>query len=112
MIHHPLNAHHPLRAAKAAKRCGALGVGFKPVLGDFHMGQIIGVIRVQHRSICHRQRQIQRPASAEIMGKLQRLNPATVIEADVIGNLAVVALACDDEIVVAVITHFARPAGA
>ena len=43
------------------------------------------------------------------MGKLQRLHPAAVIKTDVILNSAVMAFACDDEIIVAVITHFARP---
>ena len=111
MIHHPLNAHHPLRATKAAKGRGALGVGFEPVRGNFHMRQIIGIIRVQHRPICHRQRQIQRPAAAEIMGKLQCLDPAAVIKADVIVNAAVMAFSGDDEIIITVIAHFARPPG-
>ena len=75
------------------------------------MRQVIGVIRVQHRSICHWQRQIQRPAAAEIMGKLQCLDPAAVIKADVIVNSAVMAFSCDDEIIVTVIAHFARPSG-
>ena len=43
------------------------------------------------------------------MGKLQRLHPAAVIKTDVILNSAVMAFACDDEIIVAVITHLARP---
>ena len=56
VIHHPLDADHALRSAEPAKRRGALVVGFQSMTFNTDVGQIIGVVRVQHCAICDGQR--------------------------------------------------------
>ena len=56
MVDHPLDSQHPLRTAKAAKGGGRLGIGAQAVRDDARMGQVIGVVGMQHRPVCHRQR--------------------------------------------------------
>ena len=55
MIHHPFNPDNPLRPAKTSIRSGGLGVGAKAMTADFNIGQMIGIIGVQHGAITHRQ---------------------------------------------------------
>ena len=107
MVHHPFDPHDPLRPAKAAKCCGALGVGAQPVRGDADVIEVIGVIRMQHGTVGDGQGQVHRPATAGVMGEIQRLDPAIGVEANGIVDAEIMAFACHDHIVVTVIAHLA-----
>ena len=111
VIHHPLDPHHPLRPAKAAKGGGALGVGAQPVAFDPHRRQVIGVVGVQHGAVGHRQRQILGPAAAHQMHELDPPHPALIVAPDPVAYAQIVALAGDHHVVVAIIAHLARPPG-
>ena len=86
VIHHPLDPEHPLRAAKAAKCGRRLRVGFHPVRCDPQMIQQIGVVRMQHCAIGHRQRQILRPAASRAVREIHGVQSALVVKADIIGD--------------------------
>ncbi len=105
MVHHPLDPHHPLRATEAAEGRGALGIGAQSVRRDAHGGQPIGVVGVQHRAVGHGQGQVLRPAAAGVLGEDDAGDPPRVVEARVIVDAEIVALAGDDHVVVAVVAH-------
>ena len=71
------------------------------------MVKMIGIIRVQHGAVGDRQREVHGPATAGVMGEIQRRNAARIVEARIIGDAEIVPLACDHHVVVAVIAHFA-----
>ena len=58
VINHPLHADHALWSPKSTKGCGTLGIRAQPVAFDPTMIQMIGVVSMQHRTVCHRQRKI------------------------------------------------------
>ena len=111
VIHHPLDPHDPLRAAEPAKRRGAGRVGLQPMGGNPDMRNEIGVVSVQHRAVCHRQRQVGRPAAAHELVELDRDELALGRDARLVGDAEVVPLAGDRHVVVAVIAHLAGLAG-
>ncbi len=100
-----------MRAAKAAKRGGRLRVGAQPVALDPHVVEVVGIARMQHRPVGHRQGQVQRPAAAGEMGELQPQDAAGPVESAAVVDTEIVPLAGDQEIVVAVIAHLAGPPG-
>jgi len=58
VIQDAFDAQHTLWSAKAAKGCGRLGVGFQAMAFDAHVGNVIGIIGVQHGAVGHRKGQI------------------------------------------------------
>ena len=56
MIHNAFHAQNPLRPTKPAKGGCALRICFQAVALNADIGQEIGVIRVQHRTIRNGQR--------------------------------------------------------
>jgi len=62
---------------------------------------------MQHRTVGHGKGQVHRPATAGVMGEIQRRDAASGVKAYGIVDAEIVAFACDDHIVIAVIAHFA-----
>ena len=110
MIEHPLDPQHALRPAEATIGGGALHIGLEPVAFDPQRRDVIGVVRVQHGAVGHRDRQILRPAAAGILQEIHRQQLALVIEPGAVINAEIMALAGDHHVVVAVIAHLGRPA--
>ena len=77
---------------------------------DANVVQMISVVSVQHRAVGYGQRQIHCPATAGIVGEVERGNASACAEAHVIVDAKVVAFAGNDHVVVTVITHFASAA--
>ena len=47
------DAKHALGAAKTAKSCGALGIGFATVADEFQVRNVVAVVDVQTRTVVH-----------------------------------------------------------
>ena len=62
---------------------------------------------MQHRAVGHGQGQVHRPATAGVMGEIQRRDAASGVKAYGIVNAEIMAFTCDDHIVITVIAHFA-----
>ena len=75
-----------------------------------HIWKVIAVIGVEQRPVGHRPRQIRRPAAARGVGHGDRLDAPVVVEAHVVVDHEVVALAGDDHVVVAIGPGLRRPA--
>jgi hypothetical protein len=97
-----LDDDHALRAAKAAERGVALGVGLAAVRGDVHVAEEACVVGVEDRAVGHRAGEVGAEAAVGQHGELQAGDQAGVVEAHgvVVGKR--VALAGDHEVVVAV----------
>ncbi len=108
VVHHPFDPQHPLRTAKAAKGGGALGVGPEPVAFDADMGQVIGIVCVQHGAIGHQDRKILRPAASRILLEFDTCDHAAVVTTNPIGDPEIMPLAGDHEIIIPVISHLGR----
>ena len=111
VIHHPLDADHPLRAAEATERGRALRVGLQAVAFDAGMLKQVSIIGMQHRAVCHRQRQILRPAAAGILHETHPGDAACIVKARRVIDAKVMPLAGDHHVIVAVIAHLAGPPG-
>ena len=72
------------------------------------MGDVIGIVRMQHGPVCNRVRQIQGPARARAVGKVNCQHTAGGVIAHVIADAEIVTLASDDHVIVAVIAHLGR----
>ena len=101
-IHHPLDREHPLRPAEAAEGSVGDGVGAETVRDDLDRGEVIAIVRVEHGAVVDRQAQVHRRAAAR--GELQpdALDPPLAIEADVVIDREIVALAGDRHVLVAI----------
>ena len=112
VVHHPLDPHHPLGPAKAAKRGGGLRVRLQPVAHDPDVFEVIGVVGMEHRPVGHGDRKVLGPAAAGVLRELDPEDPAIRIHARAVVDPEVVALAGDREIVVAVVAHLGGPSRA
>ncbi len=98
----PLTAEHALRSAEAAK-CGIGNrIGFKRLRGEFHMWIEVGIIRMEKGAVGDRPGEIGRITAPSGIICLDRTDAAIVIEADVVVDEEVVALAGGHHVVVAV----------
>ena len=111
LVDDALHPDHALWPAEAAKRRRRLGVGLEPVALDPDVGQVVGVVGVQHRAVGDRQAQVLRPAAAHVVQHVEPEDAPGLVEARAVADAQVVALAGDDEIVVAVVAHATGTAG-
>ena len=110
-IHHVLDAHHPLRAAKTTERGVGNGVGLAAVRRNMDVVQVIRIVRMEHRSVGDRAGQIGRVAAADRLHELDALDTAILVETDIVVDPAMMPLAGQDHIVVAIQPMLHRPPG-
>ena len=109
-IHHRLYRHHPLRSAKAAERSHRLGIRLAAIGPDAHVLEEVRIVRVRDCAIVDRTGQVCGIAAARREHQVNAEDPAGAVEADLVLDEKVVALAGDHEVVVAVGTQLDRPA--
>ena len=106
-----LDDEHALRAAETAKGGVGDGVGLEPARTDAGGGEEVGVVGVEHRPVDDALRQVRGVAAAGEVLDGVALDAARLVEADAPVGAKVVALAGEDEIVVAVEADLAGAAG-
>ena len=111
MRHRLFHAQNTLRTAKAAIGGVALGIGAQPVAFNAQRGHEIGPVGMKHGAVADRQRQIGRPATADMMHEIGRHQPPLGIGADLVGNAEIMPFASNGHVVVAVVAHLAGPGG-
>jgi hypothetical protein len=111
MVNHPLDPDDALRAAKAAIGGGAAGVGFQPVGFDADVGDPVAIVGVQHGTVGDGEGQILAPSAAHEVREVDGDQLAGGVRPGLVADFDVMALAGDDHVVVAVITHLAGFAG-
>ena len=110
-VHDPLDADHPLRAAEAPEGGVGDGVGLAAVRRDPRVGQVVGVVGVEHGAIADRHRQVVGHAAARRLIELDTLDAAVAVESDPVVDAKVVALAGDDHVLVAVVAELGGATG-
>ena len=101
-LDHGLYAKHALWAAKAAKSGGALHVRLAAVADDLEVRQVVAVVYVQQGAVVHRARVVGAVAAARGQHHINAQDATAVIEAAVVVDAKVVALAGDHHVVVAI----------
>lgn len=96
------NDDHALRPAKAAKGRVALGVGLAAVGRDVYVLQKVGVVGMKNRAVGHGARQVGAEAAVDGHHQLQAGNAPAVVKARAVIVGKRVALAGDQEVVIAV----------
>ena len=107
-VHHALDRQHALRAAEAAEGGVGDGVGLQPARGDVDVGQPVAIAGVEHRAVDDAGRQVGRAAAARVEDDVVDADAAVVVVADRPVGAEIVALAGEDEIVVAIEPQLAR----
>jgi hypothetical protein len=92
---------HPLGAAKAPKGRIRHPVGFGHVALQVHMGNVVGVVYMEHGPQQHRGRQIHTPARIAVEIELQSQEFAAVVEAHFVASQKAVALAGNHHVLMA-----------
>ena len=110
MLYHPFNADNPLRPTKTTVSGVGLGIGAQTVRKDGRIGQVVGVIGVQHGPVGHGVGKVQRPAALEEMLEDHRMQLAIRPKSRLVFDAQIMALAGDQHIIIAVIAHFGRAA--
>ena len=108
-VHHLLDAHHALRAAKTAEGGVGHGVRLAAMRDDLHVLQIIAVVTMQHRPVVDRGGQIRRHAAAAREHKIDPDDAAIGIEPNIVVDAEIVPLAGQHHVVVAVQPQLHRP---
>ncbi len=93
---------HALRPAEPAKRGVRRRVRLAAVRVDVHVFQEIRVVAVEHRAVVDGPGQVGRDAAARCEHEVHAEDTAVLVEADVVVDDEVVALAGHDHVVVAV----------
>jgi hypothetical protein len=110
-VHHPLDRHHALRSAEAAKGGVRDGVGAEAAADDLDRREPVAIVGVEHRAVVDRRRQIDRGAAAGGEVEAKALDPPCAIEPDIVGHFEVVTLARHRHVVVAVEAELGGPSG-
>ena len=111
LLQHPFACHHALRAAEAAKGGVGDGVGLERQRAQLDRRQPIAVVGVEQAAVGDRAREVGRPAAARGEGHVETLDQAVAVEAHLVVDDEVVALAGDHHVVVAVGPALGRAAG-
>ena len=111
LLDQALAPEHALRPAEAAEGRVGDGVGLQRLRGQVHRRIEVAVVGVEQRPVGDRAREVGGPAAARGIGHLHRLDRARLVEAGLVVDQEVVALAGDDHVVVAVGPELRRPAG-
>ena len=108
LVQDVLDGEHALRPAEPAKRGVRLRVRLAAVRDDAHVRQVIAVVGVHHGPVVDRPREVGGEPAPRGEHQLEPENPAGRIEADVVVEEVVVALAGDHDVVVPVVAHLDR----
>ena len=106
---HGLDREHALGAAEAAKRGVGDGIGLAGIAAKHHVRQVIAVVGVAEGPVQDGGREIRHMAGAGRERHIEAEDPAVVVEADVIVDREVVALAGDNHVVVTRQAKLDRP---
>ena len=110
-VDHPFHGDHALGTAKTAECRVGDRMGLAAVRGDRGVAQEIAVVRMEHGPVADRRRQVRRHAAARRVDVLDAFDAAVIVEADIVVDAEVVALAGHDHVVVAVEPDLGGPAG-
>ena len=111
MLNHPFNSKHSLGPSEPAESSGRLRVGSQP-LGPYpYCRNEIGVVCVQHCSVGYRKGQIARPPAPDELFEFDSEDSAAGVDSRLVVDPEIMALACRDEVVIAIKAHSARLAG-
>ncbi len=102
LLEHPLADDHALGPAEAAKGGVGDGVGLQRQGAQLDRGQPVAIVGVEQAAVGDRAGEVRRPAAAGGEGHVEALDQALLVEADLVVDDEVVALAGDDHVVVAV----------
>src|SRR5262249_46814781 len=86
-------------------------VGLASVRFDSNVFEEIGVIAVEDSTVGYCRRQVEAIPATKLLDELDAEDAAAVVEADVVVDLELVALAGDAHVVVTIEPDLARPAG-
>ena len=102
------DGNRTLRSAEAAERGVRLRVGLTAKREDIDVGEVVGIVEMAHGARSDRARQVRREAGTERHLDLRAENAPARVEADVVSIMAIVTLAGDHEIIVAIDPQFHR----
>ena len=113
-VHHALGEQHALRTAEAAKRRVRNRIGPQPARKDAGCRIEIAIVRMEHGAVVHAERQIGGIAAAAEQRYIDGGERARGVEARLVVDMEIMALAGHDHVVVAVepdLGRFARDMG-
>src|SRR5690606_8437528 len=111
LVHDVFNRKHALRAAEAAEGGVRHRVRFAAMRHDADVLQEVRVVAMEHRAVVDGAGKIRRHATARGEHELDAFDTAGIVEADVVVDDEVVALAGHDHVVVAIQPELAGLAG-
>ena len=112
LIHHMLDPHHALRTAETPESGVGDRVRLAAMGNDPHMVQVIRIVGMEHRAVGNRPRQVRRISAADRLHERNPLDTAVLVKPDIVVDPAMMPLAGQDHVVVAVQPVLHRPPGA